>query len=397
VKTKRISTTLLLRSISDQLPKHVFQSFTKSAPSSKLLGLLISLTILALPDLLMAHAGDLDPTFGNNGIVTTANTSANAAALQSDGKIVVAGSISTANNPQQPGLLRYNTNGALDPSFGNGGKASIGGNNAGPVFAVAIQTDGKILAAAPASLHLTVFRFNTNGSVDNTFGTNGAVAIQGAGIFLPPASGDITLQPDGRILVDTRDIVARLLANGQPDSTFGSNGVAPTVGGNSVALLTNGNIVIGNGNVTSLYAPNGSLITNFGINGQTVGFPFDGQGGVVVTTNLGGVTKIITAGTLVTSPSLTFAKPSRASCWYATTPTERSITALALTVAWRHHSPAISLHTPSLSPFRQTAILWRLDRPPSPMWMPHLVRPTLVWRAIVPTGASTQRSVTAAL
>jgi hypothetical protein len=57
----------------------------------------------------MAHAGDLDPTFGTGGIVTTANTEANAASLQSDGKIVVAGSISTVQNPQQPGLLRYNT------------------------------------------------------------------------------------------------------------------------------------------------------------------------------------------------------------------------------------------------------------------------------------------------
>jgi uncharacterized delta-60 repeat protein len=175
---------------------------------------------------------------------------------------------------------------------------------------VAIQTDGKILAAAPDSLRLTVFRFNTNGGLDNTFGTNGAVAIQGAGIFLPPASGGLTLQPDGRILVDTRDIVARLLANGQLDSTFGSNGVAPTVGvfGGSVALLPNGDIVIGDGNITSLYAPNGSLSTSFGVNGQTAGFSFDGKGGFVVSTNVAGVTKIITAGTLVTSPSLTFAQ-----------------------------------------------------------------------------------------
>ena len=61
----------------------------------------------------------LDPTFGTNGIVTTANTGANAAALQSDGKIVVAGSIPASQNQQQPGLLRYNTNGTLDPNFGS--------------------------------------------------------------------------------------------------------------------------------------------------------------------------------------------------------------------------------------------------------------------------------------
>jgi len=285
--------------------EHVFRlNFISSIAFPTHPALLIFLTVFALPSLLMAHAGDLDPTFGTGGIVTTANTGANAAALQSDGKIVVAGSISTVQNPQQPGLLRYNTNGTFDPSFGIGGKVMIAGNNAGPAFAVAVQTDGKILAAGPDSLRLTVFRFNTNGSLDNTFGNNGAATIQAAGFLFSPASGGIRLQPDGRILVATERIVARLLANGQLDSTFGSNGAAPSVGGSSVALLPNGDILIGNGNVASLYAPHGSLITTFGVNGQTAGFPFDGEGGVVVTTNPTLGVRIITAGSLVTSPNL---------------------------------------------------------------------------------------------
>jgi uncharacterized delta-60 repeat protein len=308
----RISTALSLMLSKHPLHERIFNyNLLSSIPFMRHLALLIALTILALPDLLMAHAGDLDPTFGTNGIVTTANTGANASALQSDGKVVVAGLISTAQNPEQPLLLRYNTNGNLDSSFGTGGKVVIAGNNAGPAFAVAIQTDGKILAAAPDSLRLKVFRFNTNGGLDTTFGTNGTATIQAAGLFLPPASGGMTLQPDGRILVATERIVARLLTNGQLDSTFGSNGAAPTVGGDSVALLPGAtatdSILIGNGNVTSLYAPNGSLITSFGVNGQTAGFPFDGEGGIVVTTNLSGVvTKIITAGSLTTSPNLTF-------------------------------------------------------------------------------------------
>ena len=293
MKLKRISTALLV-------------NFTENVASPKLIVLLASLAVLSLPTSLMAHAGDLDPTFGTGGIVTTVNTGENAAALQSDGKIVVAGSIPTVQNPQQPGLLRYNTNGTLDPSFGTGGKVVIAGNNAGPAFAVAVQTDGKILAAGPDSLRLTVFRFNTNGSLDNTFGNNGAATIQAAGLFFSPASGGIALQPDGRILVASERIVARLLANGHLDSTFGSNGAAPTVGGSSVALLLNGDILIGNGNVTSLYAPNGSLVTTFGVNGQTAGFPFDGEGGFVVTSGSATVSSIITAGSLVTSPSLIF-------------------------------------------------------------------------------------------
>jgi uncharacterized delta-60 repeat protein len=189
----------------------------------------------------------------------------------------------------------------------------IAGSNAGPAFAVAVQTDGKILAAAPANLVLTVFRFNSNGSVDSTFGSNGATATQAQGLFLGPASGSIALQPDGRILVATGQneggglhIVARLLANGQLDSTFGSNGAAPTfVGGDSVAVLPNGNIVVGTGSLTSAYSPNGVVVQNFGIHGQTPGFAND-VGGFVVNNNSPTGTRIITAGSILTDLNITF-------------------------------------------------------------------------------------------
>jgi len=312
MKTQMISKILLTLT----LPRRVFQNLAKSVTSQKRLAVGISLAVFALPASLMARAGTQDPKFGNGGIVTTANTGANAAALQGDGKIVVAGSIATNQNQQQPGLLRYNTDGTLDPNFGIGGKVVIGGTNAGPAFAVTIQSDGKILAVAPANLHLTVFRFNSNGSLDNTFGNNGATAIQPGELFLGPASGGIALQPDGRILVATGHndggplrIVARLLANGQLDSTFGSNGVAPTFGGDSVAVVPNGtspngNILVGTGSVTSMYAPNGVVVKGFGIHGQTPGFAND-VGGFVVTNNSSStVTKIITAGTIFTDPNL---------------------------------------------------------------------------------------------
>ena len=283
---------------------------------SKCLPLLVCAAVFAVPSLLMAQAGSLDPTFGNNGIATTANTVANSAALQSDGKIVVAGSVANAQNFQQGGLLRYTSNGVLDSGFGTGGKVlmAVGTTNAGAAFAEAIQPDGKIVTAAPDGIHLTIFRFNTNGTVDNTFGTGGSVAITAAGLFLAPANGGIALQSDGKIVIVTNEIVARLLADGQLDSGFGSNGVAPTaavggVGGTSVAIMSNGQILIGSGNVTSLYSANGSLVTRFGVNGQTAGFPFDGAGGFVVTTDsTTNRIKIVTAGTLVTAPNLTFAQ-----------------------------------------------------------------------------------------
>jgi len=306
MKTQMISKILLTLT----LPGRVFHNLAKSVTSQKRLALGISLAVFALPASLMAQAGTLDPKFGKGGIVFTTNTVANAGALQGDGKIVVAGSIATNQNQEQPGLLRYNTDGTLDPNFGIGGKVVIGGTNAGAAFAVAVQTDGKILAAAPANLQLTVFRFNSNGSVDNTFGNNGATAIQPAETFLGPASGGIALQPDGRILVATAhneggplQIVARLLANGQLDSTFGSNGVAPTFGGDSVSVLPNGNILVGTGSVTSAYAPNGAVVKDFGIHGQTPGFANE-AGGFVVTNNSSTVPRIITAGTIFTDLNL---------------------------------------------------------------------------------------------
>jgi len=311
MKTQMISKILLILT----LPRRVFHNLAKSVTSQKRLALGISLAVFALPASLMAQAGTLDPKFGRGGIVTTANTGANAGALQGDGKIVVAGFIATNQNQEQPGLLRYNTDGTLDPNFGIGGKVVIGGTNAGAAFAVAVQTDGKILAAAPANLHLTVFRFNSNGSVDNTFGNNGATAIQPAETFLGPASGGIALQPDGRILVATAhneggplQIVARLLANGHLDSIFGSNGVAPTFGGDSVAVLPNGNILVGTGSVASAYAPNGVVVKDFGIHGQTPGFSnqsfANAAGGFVVTNNSSTVPRIITAGTIFTDRNL---------------------------------------------------------------------------------------------
>jgi uncharacterized delta-60 repeat protein len=303
----------IMKIINHRQDAHVFTNhFVSSFTFSKRVVLLVWLAVFSLPNLVMAQAGNLDPTFGTNGIVTTANTVASAAALQSDGKIVVAGSIANSQNVQQGGLLRYTSNGVLDSSFGTGGKVllAVGTSDANAAFAAAIQTDGKILAAAPVSARLTVFRFDTNGSVDTSFGTNGSETILAAGLLFSPVSGGMALQSDGKIVVVTGDIVTHLLANGQVDSNFGSGGLAPTVGGSdSVAILSNGQILIGSGNVASLYSANGSLVTRFGVNGQTAGFPFNGIGGFAVTTDTTtNHIKIVTAGSLITSPNLTFAQ-----------------------------------------------------------------------------------------
>src|SRR5262249_50890935 len=134
---------------------HISGGFMNNIGFSKLFALLFFAGVFALPELGMGQAGSLDPTFGVKGIATTANTVTDAAGLQSDGKIAIAGSIPNSQNFQQGGLLRYTSNGVLDSSFGTGGKVLIaaGNSEAGTAFAVAIQADGKILTAAPASVY----------------------------------------------------------------------------------------------------------------------------------------------------------------------------------------------------------------------------------------------------
>src|SRR5215469_7269179 len=119
--------------------------------------------------------------------------------------------------------------GRLDATFANHGifKTNFA-NCCGGVSAVALQSDGKILVGGEVTPSCTVgsiLRLNTNGSVDTTFGTNGFVTI--SGLF---PTGPVVLQPDGKILVagkeDLSGLLARLDSNGQLDSSFGSGGIA---------------------------------------------------------------------------------------------------------------------------------------------------------------------------
>jgi uncharacterized delta-60 repeat protein len=279
----------------------------------KRLSVLVCAAAFALPTLLMAGAGNLDATFGTNGIVTTANTGANAAALQNDGKIVVAGSISTSQNPHQPGIMRYNIDGTLDRNFGSGGRVIVPATvEVGPAFAVAIQGDGKILAATSNNLRVGVFRFNANGTPDRTFGSNGVATIRpnvlDEGNLLV---GGIVVQSDGKILIAASDestsaqTFGRLLPNGQPDSTFGTNGAAPLVtGAQTLALQPSGQILVlsffGGGGTAVRYTTDGNLDTTFSGAGQAPGFG-PPQGGLAV---INSTSKFIVSGSLI--KSLTF-------------------------------------------------------------------------------------------
>jgi len=263
--------------------------------------------LVASPALVMAQAGRLDPTFGTGGKVFTKNATnfgqaVNAVALQTDGKIVVAGSLN--NNF---GLVRYNANGSLDSTFGSGGIVSINPQDTAVdvLFGIAIQSNGKILAAGPVNAGNDFFmiRLNPNGSLDTTFGNSG-VAAEEACI---PNSGALAVQPNGEIAVVGGGCAVRFEQNGTLDPSFGIGGVAKLVSGEggTVALQTDGKFLVTGfaglpgGGIISRYNSNGSIDPSFGIFGS-VGCPSPASA-----VSVQGDGKIVVGGTLTdlrTSP-----------------------------------------------------------------------------------------------
>jgi len=198
--------------------------------------------------------GDLDVTFGNDGIVTTDFGGADegrAVALQKDGKIVVAGvTAGLYPLPSDFAVARYNKDGNLDMSFGVGGKVinDFGGNDEG--LAVVLQKDGKIVVAGESDDDFAIARYNTDGSLDLTFGTGGKVTTDFGGVDEGRA---VALQKDGKIVVagasDGDFAVARYNTDGSLDLTFGTGGkVINDFGGNNqgfaVALQKDDKIVV---------------------------------------------------------------------------------------------------------------------------------------------------------
>lgn len=256
---------------------------------SKRLALLVCAAVLTLPNVVMARAGSLDPTFGTGGIVTTNfggenNTGANAAVIQSDGKILVAGAIPNNQGFGEAGVARYNTNGSLDPTFGIGGIVVTSEPDPIGLFGIAVQADGKIVVGGAGFLSVDAIRYNTNGSLDTTFGNGGIASVRPFPLTAFDAgTGGLALQADGRILVAAGSALVRFLGNGQADSTFGKGGVAPLVSNaTSITLLSTREILIASSfnslvpapsGTIARYNPNGSLDTGFALHGQisTVG------------------------------------------------------------------------------------------------------------------------------
>lgn len=258
--------------------------------------LLILLALLSLS----AHAqqpGSLDTTFSLDGKVTTSIGSnydeAQCMAIQPDGKIVVGGYTNNGNNNDFV-VVRYNVNGDPDESFGNNGVSVIGTSNNEKAFGMALQPDGKIVLVGTSnngSNHdFAVLRFTSEGSLDPTF--QGGIVLTNAGYATEEARA-VAVQEDGKIIVggssnglwnNSDFTLIRYNQDGSLDNTFGTNGYVKTDLNNSydflyaIAIQGNGKIVaVGSASgaspedfATVRYNSNGSLDVSFADEGKFI-------------------------------------------------------------------------------------------------------------------------------
>jgi uncharacterized delta-60 repeat protein len=210
----------------------------------------------ALEGRCLLSGGVLDPTFGTGGMVKTAIGSADSAAYAvatypavgtaNDGKVVVAGyAFGHKKGPvgnEDFAVARYNLDGTPDPSFGGSGTVTTDlGTNLDVAQDVAVQPDGKVVVAGYAGSAFAVVRYNTDGSLDTSFGGTsamGKVITQLGGKNGYDRGYSLALQPDGKIVVagvnavvvagisDMDLAVVRYNADGTLDASFGSAGKA---------------------------------------------------------------------------------------------------------------------------------------------------------------------------
>jgi uncharacterized delta-60 repeat protein len=243
-----------------------------------------------------AQSGTLDNTFGTAGKLTTPIGTigdwGNAVALQTDQKIVVGGYSQTSFTTADFAVVRYLPNGDPDPAFGVNGKVTTTIEARSKGNALAIQSDGKIVLAGASSWYINLARYNEDGSLDTTFGTGGKVVTDIEGYYSERCEA-VTILDDEKILVAgyaqhfSNDqpyfLLVRYHPDGSIDSTFGENGRAIGSVGEAyaMALQPDGKIVLGGRIDFSFalerYTPDGEADPSFGVNG-TVTTPFAGAG-----------------------------------------------------------------------------------------------------------------------
>ena len=245
--------------------------------------------------------GTLDSTFSDG--LAGADGSVTALASQSDGKVLIGGYFTSVNGTQRKGIARLNGDGSLDTGFAN----EQSGLNPGPVYSIAVQPDGKVVLGG-SSLYVNgahgFGRLNTDGTLDPGF-ANGQFGAND-NVFA------VALQSDGKVLIGgafvnvngaERRGIARLNSNGTLDASFGQTMVSGSYFAvRAVVVQPDGKIVIAGdfnavngtprGGIARLNS-DGTLDTSFGNSQSGIpGVPYD----VVWATVLQGDGKVIVGG-----------------------------------------------------------------------------------------------------
>ncbi|TBX66115.1 hypothetical protein EZL74_11035 [Flavobacterium silvisoli] len=200
--------------------------------------------ILAALNTHSQSAGSLDTSFGNAGkVITSINSGADKAygvALQSDGKIVVVGVTTNTATGKDFVCVRYNPNGTLDTSFGTGGIVTtdiqLGSDDV--AYSIAIQSDGKIIVAGysddGSQKKAALIRYNTTGSIDTSFGTAGKTltpfeltqASEIKVIKIHALTGNIIVGGNTQVTTNkAKPVIARYTSSGILDTTFNTTGI----------------------------------------------------------------------------------------------------------------------------------------------------------------------------
>jgi uncharacterized delta-60 repeat protein len=235
--------------------------------------------------------GSLDTGFGSGGKLSLPVGAgidvASSAVVLPDGRIVVAGNSRSGNlDNTDPdfSLVRLNADGTLDTSFGTGGKVVIHATPMGDrIYQVTMQTDGKLLIAGTSGTYGTGFdgeafvgRLNENGTIDNTFGTNGFTKLPLRGVYeqtaeLTVANGKIVLigaTAYETSFIGSSAVVARLNMDGSFDTTFAparpsslGNGTTPLKTDGVHALLLDRNVSIYDADLWAAHNYGGATLT----------------------------------------------------------------------------------------------------------------------------------------
>jgi uncharacterized delta-60 repeat protein len=223
-------------------------------------------TQTAAPLRAVGFDSDLRVVTGDGMLNAGAVQTARAAVRQPDGRIVV-----LAESSGVTGLVRYTTDGVLDPSFGVGGK--ILSDRAWNPVALVVQAGGRIVVAGTHHDSVALVGFRPDGSLDPTFGTAGRV-LTDAG---DEAVSDLSILPDGKLLASGAEVtgafLARYSASGVPDATFGDGGLlrggfAGQRGWGATLMQPDGKTLVARTDSINRFNPDGTPDTTFG-NGGT--------------------------------------------------------------------------------------------------------------------------------